>query len=90
MSVALVMQHAKRMRRIIFSSVACLIVRYFLPLSKKTPHFIYFFQQIQVLNILNMLHSLCFFPLQNAIYLIMLPFFVSCIIHILHTGCAKI
>ena len=31
-----------------------------------------------------------FFPLQNAIYFIMLPFFGSCIIHILNTGCAKI
>jgi hypothetical protein len=29
-------------------------------------------------------HSL-FFPLQNAIYFIMLPFFGSCIIRILHT-----
>ena len=34
-------------------------------------------------------HSL-FFPLQNAVCFIMLPFFCSCIIHILHTGCAKI
>ena len=31
-----------------------------------------------------------FFPLQNAVYFIMLPFFGSCIIHILNTGCAKI
>jgi hypothetical protein len=34
-------------------------------------------------------HSL-FFPLQNVVYFIMLPFFGSCIIHILNTGCAKI
>ena len=34
-------------------------------------------------------HSL-FFPRQNAVYFIMLPFFRSCIIHILNTGCAKI
>jgi hypothetical protein len=35
--------------------------------------------------------ALCpFFPLQNAVYFIMLPFFGSCIIRILHTGCAKI
>ena len=31
-----------------------------------------------------------FFPLQNAVYFIMLPFFGSCIIHILYTKCAKI
>ena len=38
-------------------------------------HFL-FIQQIYVLNILNILHTLCFFPLQNAVYFIMLPFFV--------------
>jgi hypothetical protein len=31
-----------------------------------------------------------FFPLENAVYFIMLPFFGSCIIHTLYTGCAKI
>ena len=31
-----------------------------------------------------------FFPLQNIVYFIMLPFFGYCIIHILYTGCAKI
>jgi hypothetical protein len=31
-----------------------------------------------------------FFPLQNVVYFIILPFFGSCIIHILNTGCAKI
>jgi hypothetical protein len=36
-----------------------------------------------------MLHTLRF-SLQNAVYFIMLPFFGSCIIHILHTECAKI
>ena len=36
-----------------------------------------------------MLHTLRF-SLQNAVYLIMLPFFGSRIIHILHTGCGKI
>ena len=30
-----------------------------------------------------------FFSLQNAVYFIMLPFFGSCVIHILYTGCAK-
>jgi hypothetical protein len=34
-----------------------------------------FIQQIYVLNILNMLHTL-FFPLQNVVYCIMLPFLV--------------
>ena len=35
-----------------------------------------FIQQIYVLNILNMLHTIRFFPLQNAVYFIMLPFLV--------------
>jgi len=35
-----------------------------------------------------MLHTFRF-SLQNAVYFIMLPFFGSCIIHILHTGRAK-
>ena len=35
-----------------------------------------------------MLHTLRF-SLQNSVYFIMLPFFGTCIIHILHTGCAK-
>ena len=38
-------------------------------------HFIYFFKQIQVRSILNMLHTLRF-SLQNAVYFIMLPFLV--------------
>jgi hypothetical protein len=40
-----------------------------------------FIQQIYVLNILNMLHTLRFFPLQNVVYFIMLPFLV----HVLFT-----
>jgi len=36
-----------------------------------------------------MLHILRF-SLQNAVYFIMIPFFGSRIIHILHTGCGKI
>jgi hypothetical protein len=31
-----------------------------------------------------------FFTLQNAVYFIMLPFFGSCVLHILYTRCAKI
>jgi hypothetical protein len=38
--------------------------------------FYLFIQQIYVLNILNMLHTLRFFPLQNAVYFVMLPFLV--------------
>jgi predicted membrane protein len=38
--------------------------------------FFLFIQQIYVLNILNMLHTLRFFPLQNVVYFIMLPFLV--------------
>jgi hypothetical protein len=40
-----------------------------------TPFYV-FFQQIYVLNFLNMLHILRFFSLQNAIYFTMLPFLV--------------
>jgi hypothetical protein len=41
-----------------------------------TQYFIYFFQQICVLNILNMLYTLRF-PLQNAVYFIILHFWLA-------------
>ena len=59
------------------------------PLTSKVAFYI-FIQQIYVLNILNMVHSLCFFPLQNAVSFIILTYFFFCIIHILYTGCAEI
>ena len=37
---------------------------------------LYIIQQVHVQNILNMLHTLRFFSLQNAVYFIMLPFLV--------------
>jgi len=43
-------------------------------------HFIYIFQQLLVLSILNMLHTLRF-SLQNAVYFILLHFLV----HVLFT-----
>jgi len=46
------------------------------PLTSKIAFYI-FIQQIYVQNILNMLHTLRFFSLQNAVYFIMLPFLFS-------------
>jgi hypothetical protein len=43
------------------------------PLTYRCSIFL-FIQQIYVLNILNILHTLRFFPLQNVVYVIMLPF----------------
>jgi hypothetical protein len=45
------------------------------PLTYRSCIFL-FIQQIYVLNILNTLHTLRFFPLQNVVYFIMLPFLV--------------
>jgi hypothetical protein len=54
-----------------------------------TPFYI-FFQQIYVLNLLNMLHTLRFFSLKCCLFH-NTTFFGSCIIiRILHTVCAKI
>ena len=50
--------------------------------------FYIFFQQMSVLNILNMLHTLRFLSSKCRLFH-NATFFGSCIIHILHTGCAK-
>ena len=49
------------------------------PLTYRCCFFFKFIQQIYVLNTLNMLHTLRFFPLQNVVYFIMLPFLVPVI-----------
>jgi hypothetical protein len=52
-------------------------------------HFIYIFStNISTEYFKHAAHSPS--SLQNSVYFIMLSFFGSCIIHILHTGCAKI
>jgi hypothetical protein len=51
----------------------------------QTLHFIIFIQHIYVLNVLKHAAYSPFFPLQNAVYFIMLP----CIIHTLNTGVLK-
>jgi hypothetical protein len=58
---------------------------------RKTPDaaFYIFIQQIYVLNILNMLHTLRFFSSKCRLFH-NATFFGSCIIHILNTECAKI
>jgi len=52
-------------------------------------HFIYYSTNIRTEYFKRAADS-PFFSLQNAVYFIMLPFFGSCVIHILYTGCAKI
>ena len=52
-------------------------------------HFIYLFKKIYVLNILNMLHTLCFSSSKCRLFH-NATFFGSYIIHILNTECAKI
>ena len=52
---------------------------------------LYIIQQIYVQNILNMLHTLCFFFLSSKCRLFHnATCFGSCVIHILYTECAKI
>jgi len=51
--------------------------------------FYIFIQQIKVVNILNMVHTLRFFSSKCSLFH-KSNIFVSCIIHILYTGCAKI
>jgi len=45
------------------------------PLTSKVAFYI-FIQQIYVLNILNMIYTLCFFSLQNAVCFIILKYLV--------------
>jgi len=45
------------------------------PLTSKVAFYI-FIQQIYVLNILNMVHNLRFFPVQNAVFFIILTYLV--------------
>jgi len=52
-------------------------------------HFINFFQQIYVLNILNMLHTL-HFSLQNAVYFIILLFWFLYYSHFYIQGVLKL
>jgi len=59
-------------------------------LTSRCCAFYIFIQQIYVLNILNMLHNLRFFPPSKCRLFHNATFFGSCIIHILNTGCAKI
>jgi len=42
------------------------------------------------MNILNMVYTLRFFSLQNAVCFIILTYLVPVLIYILFTGCAKI
>jgi hypothetical protein len=58
------------------------------PLTPKVAFYI-FIQQIQVLNILNIVHTLRFFPSKCSLFHNSKISF-SYIIHILYTGCVKI
>jgi len=58
------------------------------PLTSKVAFYI-FIQQIYLLNILNMIYTLCFFSSKCSLFHNS-NVFGSCIIHIIYTGCAKI
>jgi hypothetical protein len=58
------------------------------PYPPNTPFYI-FFQQIYVLNFLNMLHAVRFFSLQNAVYFIMLHFLVPVLFALYIQGVLK-
>jgi len=58
------------------------------PLTSKVAFYI-FIQQIQVMNNLNMVYTLRFFPSKCSLFHNS-NIFGSCIIHILYIGCAKI
>ena len=53
-------------------------------------HFIYYSTNIRTEYFRHAARWPFFFSLQNAVYFIMLPFFGSCVIHILYTEGAKI
>jgi len=53
-------------------------------------HCILYIQQIQVLNILNTVYTLCFFFSSKCSLFHNYNIFGSCFIDILYTGCAKI
>jgi hypothetical protein len=59
------------------------------PLPSKHPILYIFSTKVRTEFFKHAAHTPLFY-LQNAIYFIMLPFFGSCIIRILHTECAKI
>ena len=57
-SVALVIQHAERMRRIILSSIACLALPYFSTLSRKLRDFRKIVIEYKIAG-LDFLHKFC-------------------------------
>jgi len=59
------------------------------PLTYKVAFYI-FIQQIWVTNILNMVYTLRFFSLQNAVCFIILTYLVPVLFTFLYTECAKI
>jgi hypothetical protein len=60
------------------------------PLPSKNPNLYIFSTNLRTKFFKHAAHSPFFSSLENAVYFIMLPFFGSFIIRILHTGCAKI